>query len=292
MVFVFYLNKSVLKRQQWHDNMALNWSSLLYTIYVFNETGFTLILTNSIYFVSLQYHSHDYGSKCFQRPNPFIGSLNLGGLWCLSLLWNCFFTHSFIYLSLNVDHNNRVFRYSNGEMELDIPDVFDINCCVLSASWGPINILTEKTHRENRQKSKKQSRNLSNWSSIAQIWVASADIGVVFFHDSLIAVIFGVFFLFIFFPCASSDYPNFATNVLVDFTAHSCTALWNSVFCLNVRVVTICDEGVGVNQITIFGVMTKGVITLRLMHAIAYVTTYSFSISKGKKHAQCECQHT
>jgi len=130
MVFVFYLNKSVLKRQQWHDNMALNWSSLLYTIYVFNETGFTLILTNSIYFVSLQYHSHDYGSKCFQRPNPFIGSLNLGGLWCLSLLWNCFFTHSFIYLSLNVDHNNRVFRYSNGEMELDIPDVFDIKCCV------------------------------------------------------------------------------------------------------------------------------------------------------------------
>jgi len=153
------------------------------------------------------------------------------------------------------------------------------------------HFLTEKTHCENRQKSKKQSRNLSKWSPIAQIGVASADVGVVFFHDSLIAVVFGVFLLFVFFPGTSSDYSNLATDVLVDFTAHCCL-IWNSVFCLDSWIIAIFYEVVGINKFTTFGVITEWVITLCFMHTIAYVTTYSFSIAKDKKHGQSECQHT
>jgi len=129
-ICILFSNKSVLKRQQWHDNMALNWSSFtIYYIYLTKLDSLSFVL---IRFILLHYSIiHMTTDQNVSNVQTLFWQFELGRTLMFVFVMKLFcFTHSLIHLSLKVDHNNRVFRYSNGKMELDIPDVFDINCCV------------------------------------------------------------------------------------------------------------------------------------------------------------------
>jgi len=140
--------------------MAFNWSSFtIYYIYLTKLDSLSFLLVRFILFhYSIIHMTTDQNVSNVQT---LFWQFELGRTLMFVFIMKLFcFTHSLIHLSLKVDHNNRVFRNSNGKMELDFPDVFDINCCVLSASWGPINIFNGKDPLWKQAKEQKAKQKL------------------------------------------------------------------------------------------------------------------------------------